>query len=172
MNPASAPFYLQLISSAVTPVVMISACSGLLITINSRHNDLSSRQRMAAADIRHAATNALRRKQLLTEVDIFHRRFLLLQTALICLYSAVGVFLLTTLLILLSSVKMMTADRIALSLFAFGSSLVLVAVICQVTELTQATSTLRIELSDLKNLVESVESAQTDSTAPASLKNP
>lgn len=167
MNPASAPFYLQLISSAVTPVVMISACSGLLITINSRHNDLSSRQRMAAADIRHAATNTMRRKQLLTEIDIFHRRFLLLQTALVSLYSAVGVFLVTTLLILFSSIRMVVTDKIALSLFAFACSLVLAAVFCQVLELTQATATLRIELSDLKSLLDPAASSETPEAAPA-----
>src|SRR5580698_5017740 len=72
---------LHIISAAVTPVVMISACASLLLTINNKHSNISDRMRNLAVELRSGNCTPARRKQVLSEIGVFRRRFSLTYVA-------------------------------------------------------------------------------------------
>src|SRR5438552_10239630 len=99
--PMTSSALLQLISAAVTPVVMISACAALILGINNKHTGISDRLRNLLVECRNSDTPKERRDQLLEESAVFYRRFRLTLYSLFALYAAVIAFTLTALLLLL-----------------------------------------------------------------------
>jgi len=75
MNQNLLPAFLRIISAAVTPVVMLSACSTLILGINAKHTGLADHIRAAAAEVRGPGMSDARRVQLIGQIQTFHRRF-------------------------------------------------------------------------------------------------
>ena len=148
MNNDAASGILQLISAAVTPVVLISACATLILGVNNKHSGIADRIRFALAEYRHSETQAMRREQLAAQLPIFHRRFFLSWLALCALYCAVGLFILTTIVILVSKRRLLASDTGALYLFGLGIVLMLVSVGLEIAETALATRSLAIEMRD------------------------
>ena len=71
MDSSTVAGLLHVISSAVTPVVMISACASLILTINSKHQNIADRIRAIATEIRGANCTSARCKQLIDELHVF-----------------------------------------------------------------------------------------------------
>lgn len=152
MNPNLLPVFLQVISAAVTPVVMLSACSTLILGINAKHTALSDRVRAATVEFRQKETADARRSQLVQEVGIFHRRFVFTWLALCALYGAVILFILTTLLIILMQNRMHIGGSGPLSLFVGGVALMLCAALLEFAEIALATKSLHVEMKDILTL--------------------
>jgi hypothetical protein len=140
---------LQLISAAVTPVVMISACAALILGINNKHTGISDRLRGILAERRLPSTSVPRSAQLETESAVFYHRFLLTWYALFALYSAVIAFTATTLLLLLTERRMLSFTNGTLSLFTAGIAFMLAASVIELFEINLSHRSLRIEMSDL-----------------------
>jgi len=147
MNSGTTAGLLQLISAAVTPVVMISACAALILGINNAHTGISDRIRLLIGECRQATEE--RRQQLREQLPLFYRRFLLSWYALIALYMAVGAFLLTTMLLLITQKHLTPAEPLTLGLFIIGIALMLLASALELVQISLAVRSLRIEARDI-----------------------
>lgn len=143
------PAFLQIISAAVTPVVMLSACSALILGINAKHTGLSDRIRQAAGEFREPAASAARRAQLAHEIAVFQRRFTLAWRAAWLLYGAVILFILTTLVIVLQQNGPRPLAAAPVTLFVLGVALMLGASCLELAELSLAARTMSAELDDI-----------------------
>ncbi len=140
---------LQTISAAVTPVVMLSACGTLTISVNSRQQHLSEKIRAAAAESRTNSVSPQRRTQLHEQIAVFRQRFLFSWLASITLYGAIGCFLATTLGILWTQRGLTSGEPILLDFFVVGLLLMLTAAFCVVMEVSHSWRTLNLEMRDL-----------------------
>ena len=140
---------LNLVSAAVTPVVLISACGALVIGINNKHTGISDRIRLMAAEYRQAETEPTRRRQILDEFPVFHRRFRLTWYALVALYGAVMLFTATTLQIVLTHRRLVSGPMSTLALFDTGVVLMFVASCMEIGEVALSIRTLSIEMRDI-----------------------
>ena len=91
---------LQVLSAMITPAVLISACGMLVLSTSNRlvHvvvrvRDLSNRfERLAKGSKRQAE----KRSMIISQLELLTSRARLLQQSLTSLYSAIGIFVLTT----------------------------------------------------------------------------
>ncbi len=151
MNPNDMGL-LQLISAAVTPVVMISACATLILGINTKHSGAADRVRELAARYRSESDASEERKENFREqIQIFYRRFLISRTALWMLYIAVAVFIACVLFILLVQKHFLSSHRAggALWLFMAGVALMFGAVCLEFQEIHLSRRSLFLEVRDL-----------------------
>src|SRR5579884_2344673 len=140
---------LDLISAAVTPVVLISACAALILGINNKHTGISDRMRILAAEYRQADTSPSRRRQILDQIPIFFRRFRLTWYALGALYGAVMLFTATTLQIILTHRRLATGPMSTLALFDSGVGFMFVAACMEIVEVILFLASLAIEIRDI-----------------------
>ncbi|HLV81059.1 MAG TPA: DUF2721 domain-containing protein [Chthonomonadaceae bacterium] len=140
---------LDLISAAVTPVVLISACAALILGINNKHTGISDRMRTMAAEYRQAETLPARRRQIYDEILVFRRRFRLTWYALGALYGAVMLFTATTLQIIFTHRRLATGPMSTLALFEAGVVLMFVASCLEIFEVFFSLKSLDIEMRDL-----------------------
>jgi hypothetical protein len=129
MDSSTVAGLLHIISAAVTPVVMISACASLILTINSKHTNLS--------------------KQLLHELAIFQRRFMLTYLAHVALNIAVIVFVLCVIVIIFTQRRLFESGRPTLILFLGGTALMFVAMCCELIEISLSQRSMRAEMEDI-----------------------
>jgi hypothetical protein len=134
---------LNLITSAVTPAVMISATAILISGISSKHASLAERVRSLAAEYRTPGTSESRRRNLSAQAELFIRRIRFIAWAHMGLYVASGFFVLMVLAI--------TASRqsVVYPLFLIGVLFLLVSVVLEVVELRLANRTLALEVGDI-----------------------
>jgi hypothetical protein len=140
---------LHIISAAVTPVVMISACASLLLTINSKHMNISDRIRTFATELRGKGCTPARRRQLLREIEVFQRRFAMTYVAHVALNIAVIIFILSVIVIIFTQRRLAVSPWTTLMLFLAGTALMFVAMCCELVEISLSTRSLRIELEDI-----------------------
>ncbi len=140
---------LSVISTAVTPVVMVSACGTLTISVNARQQHLSDKIRGAAAEIRSVKTSDERRAQLREQIRVFERRFVCTWLAADALYGAITCFLLTTLFIVWTERRLSQGPLFPLVFFVLGICLMLAAAMGVVLEVALSRRTLQIEARDL-----------------------
>lgn len=140
---------LSVISAAVTPVVMISACGTLLINVNNRQQSLSSLVRATSTEIRSASVSTERQAQLHEQLVVFNRRFTCTWFSSCALYGASTCLLLTTLLIVWTEHRLSQGPLLPLVFFVLGLSLMLGAAISSVVEVALSRRTLQIEMRDL-----------------------
>ena len=144
----SADGFLTLISAAVTPVVMISACAILITGVGTKHAGLSDRVRALAAEMRSLPPDSGRRPLVRVQLRTFMRRTSLAWIAHCLLYLAALVFS-TTVLVALFAVRQHGWGRLTLELFILGTALLLAALIAEFGELLLAQSTLQSEVEDV-----------------------
>ena len=149
MNYGITSSLLQLISAAVTPVVMISACAALILGINNKHTAIADRIRGFGAECRQATTTEARKVQLEKEAGIFFRRFRLTWYALGALYVAVGMFTIMILLIVFTQRRQLSYDNGTLILFIAGIVLMMVASICELIEIRLSIHSLEVDMQDV-----------------------
>ena len=150
MNPNDG--LLTLISAAVTPVVMISACATLILGINAKHTGAADRVRDLARRYRDEADSTEEKNAALREqIQIFYRRFLISRTALWLLYIAVAVFIVCILSIVLIQKHFLNSNRAggALWLFIGGVALMLSAVCLEFQEIHLSRRSLFLEVREL-----------------------
>lgn len=140
--------FLSLISAAVTPVVMISACAVLIMGIANKHAGLSDRARALAAEYRDTPAESGRRPVLQRELRGFMRRSVLSWLAHCLIYLATVSFAATVLVALLALRRRAWGPEM-IGLFVFGTVMLVLALILEFAELLLAQATLRWETSDI-----------------------
>ena len=139
---------LRVVTSAVSPVVMVSATAILISGVNSRYISISDRIRALTREYRRDAPTPERRDNIHRQMVIFHRRLWLVSWAARVLYAAAGCFLCVALLIG-ASVWRKGMDAATLPLFLLGLVLTIIAIAFQVLELQGSVSTIDLESADI-----------------------
>jgi Protein of unknown function (DUF2721) len=139
---------LRIVTTAVTPVVMVSATAILISGVNARYISISERIRMLSAEYRRQPLSPSRRINIKRQMIVFIRRMAYVEWATRILYIAVAAFLGMALLISLS-VRHSIFEMVTLPLFLLGLTLVIVAIFLQSLELRQSIQTIRLETLDV-----------------------
>lgn len=142
---------LQVVASAVTPVVLVSATAILISGVNSRHIAIADRIRSLTAEYRTAATSQSRRAGINRQLPAFQLRIRLASWAIRGLYLASACFVTMALLISATLWRRMLAVA-TLPLFVTGILLLLLSIVCELCELQKANSTLFDEIADLEHI--------------------
>ncbi len=144
MGPESLPP----ITTAVAPVVMVSAAGLLFIGVQSKNLHLADRIRALAAEYRALAPAPAaedRRGQIADQLRLFEQRLRLSQRALELLYLAIICFVLTSFL-LASTVWLGVLARTTVTIFVLGVALLLMALVVQFLEMRVGLKTIQIEV--------------------------
>ena len=140
---------IEVLTAAVTPVVLVSATAILISGINTRYVSISDRLRLLAHEYRDPACPHDRQAMITREIAMFRHRMHLMSWAVRSLYAAVGAFIVDALLISATLWRQMLAAA-TLPLFIGGIVLVMFAIVCQLVELQSSDRTIAIELSDIR----------------------
>lgn len=136
------------ISSAVTPVVMISANAILIGAINSKHQSMSDRLRNLTGEWRNPATGDARRRCVAAQIRLLDERIRWVTGAHIVLFVATAFFI-ATVILLAALPRLEIMSGAPLTLLIAGVSLMLVGIVLELLDLAKARATLRIELEDI-----------------------
>src|SRR5690242_2844135 len=139
---------LQVLTAAVTPVVLVSATAILISGTNSRYISISDRMRALAHEYRDPNCMQQRRITISQELLIFQYRIHLVSWAVRALYMAVGAFIIDALIISATLWRHMLATA-TLPLFLVGIVLMMLALVCQLLELQSSNRTVSLEMSDI-----------------------
>jgi hypothetical protein len=127
------------IAAAVTPVVMISANAILIGAISAKHQAMSDRLRILAAEWRSREASAARRDSIRFQVELFSARIAWISRAHFLLYVATACFLAMVLAIALS------LEPVTLPLLLGGVILMLAAIFLELLDLRKARATIEVE---------------------------
>ena len=141
---------LQVVASAVTPVVLVSATAILIGGVNARHVAIADRIRSLTAEFRNPATTSERRAGIQKQLPTFQLRIRLASWAISGLYLASACFVTMALIISATLWREMLAAA-TVPLFIVGIVLLLGSIICELWELQAANRTLFEEISDAQN---------------------
>jgi hypothetical protein len=139
---------MQVLTAAVTPVVLVSATAILISGTNARYISISDRIRALAHEYRDLNCIEQRRITISREIVIFQNRLRLVSWAVRALYTAVGAFISDALLISATLWRQMLATA-TLPLFLLGILLVMLALVCQLLELQSSNRTISLEIGDI-----------------------
>ena len=141
------PDILSTLTSAVAPVVMVSAAGLLFNGIQAKNLHLSDRIRGLMAELRLGATAETRRRQILQQLPLFHRRIKLSQRSLDMLYVSIFCFVMTSLLLTCSLwIGLRVLPAITTIIFAAGVAVLVVALVLEFIEMSIALRTIEIEM--------------------------
>lgn len=149
MNGGATSAFLQLISSAVTPVVMVSACATLILAANARHTDLASRLRALAAELRSGTAARERAAHICGEIRIFRRRFIFTWFALTLLYMAVVSFIATVLMIIVTQRGLLSGGKYTEPPFILGVCCMFASAISEIFDVSHAARSLDLDIQDV-----------------------
>jgi len=149
VDPGITSGLLQLISAAVTPVVLISACAALILGVNNKHTAIADRLRTFAAELRGPDRSSDRDAQVSEQIAIFFRRFRLTWMALAVLYGAVVAFVCMILILVLAQKHLLAKPFAALPLFIVGICFMMTATVFEMVEVGLSIDCIKIELRDV-----------------------
>ena len=138
---------LEVVASAITPVVLVSATAILIGGINARYMAIADRIRALTAEYRAAGTSQARLASISRQLPIFKLRVRLVSWAIRALYVASGCFVGMALLISATLWRKMLAIA-TVPLFLSGILLLIFAIVCELFELKAANRTLFTDISD------------------------
>lgn len=141
------PLALRIVTSAVTPVVMVSATAILISGVNGRYIAVSDRVRALTREYRERP-DAQRRTVIEEQVKIFLRRIKLLSWATRLLFLGAGFFISVALLISISTWNQILA-AITLPIFLIGLALVATAIVLVFLELQDSNRTILMEAEEV-----------------------
>ncbi len=137
------------LTTAVAPIVLVSAAGLLFNGIQAKNLHLSDRIRALTAELRHPALMPDRRRQVTDQLPFFARRIRLSQHALELLYIAILCFVVTSLLLASTFwVGAPTLPLVITLIFLAGVSLLIVALVLEFVEMWIGLKTIDIELRD------------------------
>ena len=146
------PQNLQVITSAVAPIVMVSAAGLLFMGVQTKNLHLSDRIRALMAEYRTLASGPAgetRRQQILQQVALFNQRIHLSQRALELLYIAIVCFVLTSLLLAASPwVGGLVVPASTAGVFVAGVLFLLVSLLMEYREMHVGLKTVAIEIEE------------------------
>lgn len=147
MLPQLSAATLNVITSAVTPAVMISASAILIGGISSKHSSTADRLRSLTEEHRRPDTGESRRGSIEKQCRLFMRRLRLIAVAHMLLYGATAFFVAMVFAISASQI-FGNWQGVLFPLFMMGVTLLLAAILIEILELRLATRTLAIETAD------------------------
>jgi|SRR5882724_3621702 len=143
---------LQMITSAIAPVVMVSAAGLLFMGVQAKHLHSTDRLRTLMTEYRTLGTDPAhqeRREQIVAQVVLFTKRLRLSLRALELLYVAVFCFVMTSLVLVSESfTAQLVTPAVTPLMFVLGVSCLLVALLFECLELRTGLKTILIETSD------------------------
>ncbi len=139
---------LQIVATAVTPVVMVSSTAILAGGVNSRYMAIADRVRTLAREYRDAQTPEARRQMVCRQMAIFERRVRLVSWAIRMCYVAMACFILMALVITATAFREMLI-AVTVPLFLVGIGFLLTAIVFQLMELQAANVTIAMEVKDI-----------------------
>lgn len=139
---------LRIVTTAVTPVVMVSATAILISGVNARYISISDRMRNLAGEFRREPVTPQRRDNIRGQMVVFSVRLRLVEWASRVLYVAVGAFVGMALLISLS-VRHAIFEAVTLPLFLLGLVLIIAAICLQSLELKHSERTINLETAEV-----------------------
>jgi hypothetical protein len=139
---------MQVLTAAVTPVVLVSATAILISGTNARYISISDRMRALAHEYREPNCIEQRRMTISREMLTFQHRIRLVSWAVRALYTAVGAFIADALIISATLWRHLLATA-TLPLFLLGILLIVLAIVCQLLELQSSDRTISTEISDI-----------------------
>ncbi len=139
---------LQVLASAVTPVVLVSATAILVSGVNSRYISIADKMRSLAQEFRETSCPLDRREVISAQMRIFKRRIALVAWAVRVLYAAVGCFIAVA-MVISAALWRQTLEMVTLPLFGTGIFMILVAIFCQLLELHLSNRTIALEVQDI-----------------------
>jgi uncharacterized protein DUF2721 len=144
------PQSLQGLTSAVAPVVMVSAAGLLFNGVQTKNFHLSDRIRGLMAELRDPATASERRGQITAQLVLFNRRLRLNQRSLEMLYVAIVCFVVPSLLLASTLWVGRPVLPIVITLiFALGVALLIIALGLEFVEMWISLKTIEIEMGDV-----------------------
>jgi TRAP-type C4-dicarboxylate transport system permease small subunit len=144
---------LQIVTTAVAPVVMVSATAILISGVNARYISISDRVRNLAREYRSDGVTSGRKLNIQAQLIAFQYRMRLVSWAARLLYAAVLCYISLIMLICLGTLRI-TLTAVTLPIFAVGVALVGVAVVLQFLEIQASHTTLNLEASEIIRDVE------------------
>jgi DNA-binding transcriptional regulator YbjK len=139
---------LQVLASAVTPVVLVSAAAILISGVNARYIAIADRMRSLAKEYREKACDPHRREVIESQMATFQLRVRLVSWAERTLYFAVVCFTSVALLIS-AALSRSVLEAASLPTFTVGLLLMMIAIVLQLAELQFSNRTLRLETEDI-----------------------
>ncbi len=141
---------LQFITSAIAPIVMVSAAGLLSMGVQSKNLHLADRVRMLMTEYRTLTpevANQQRRDQIVVQLVLFKRRIGLSQRALELIYIAMVAFVLTSLLLAATPwIGSAVAAPLTGGVFVLGVLLLLAALVLEFWEMHLGMRTVDIEI--------------------------
>jgi hypothetical protein len=141
---------LQIVATAVTPVVMVSATAILTSGVNSRYMSISDRVRSLSREFRDPLTPESRRADIREQMTIFVRRVYLISWSIRMCYTAMACFVLMALVITATAFRQMLI-AVTVPMFIMGIGFVIAAITFQLLELRASNRTITLELKDILN---------------------
>ena len=138
---------LSIVSTAVTPVVMVSATAILVSGVNARYLAVADRMRNLAQEFRSDVTKPERRVMIHRQMVVFRWRLELVSWASRILYLALGCFVSVALLICLATWRQILT-MVTLPIFILGVGLVGAAIVLQFFEVQASLRTITLECSE------------------------
>ncbi len=142
------PWVIHVISSALAPVLLVSAAALLGVGISQKHAALGDRIRSLAAERRAPGGEPARRSSVQAQLELFARRIRLASLAHRALYLAICCLLGVILIITLRTPLTAVLSAVSLGLFILGVFILLVAIGLELGELHLANRTIAAELKD------------------------
>ncbi len=139
---------LNIISSAVTPAVMISASAILIGGVSAKHSAMSDRLRALTSEYREPGTTETRRANIEKQCTLFLRRIQIVSLSHVLLYAATAVFSLMVLVISVSSLHAILAE-VLFPLFLVGVLMILISAVSEIVELQIARRALGLEVEEI-----------------------
>jgi hypothetical protein len=139
---------LQIVATAVTPVVMVSATAILAGGVNSRYISISERMRGLAAEFRRPETTEVRRADISKQITIFVRRIYLVAWSIRMCYMAMACFVLMALVITATAFRQILI-AVTVPMFVVGIAFVITAIVLQLLELRASYGTILLEVKDI-----------------------
>ncbi len=139
----------QALTSAVAPIVLVSAAGLLYNGVQAKNLHLSDRIRAMMAELRSAGTTSQRRAQVLAQIPFFRKRIRFSQHALESIYLAIICFILTSFLLATTLwVGPPVLPAVIAAVFVIGVALLIVALGLEFVELWIGLKTIDIETQD------------------------
>jgi hypothetical protein len=139
---------LRIVTTAVAPVVMVSATAVLISGVNARYISISDRVRTLAHEYRTEPIAVARKVNIRKQVVVFQYRMRLVSWASRLLHTAVACFIAVALLICLSTLRN-TLTFVTFPIFVTGVTLAGMAILLQLLEIQASHKTLDLEASEV-----------------------
>jgi hypothetical protein len=141
------------LTSAVAPVVMVSAAGLLFNGVQAKNLHISDRIRTLTAESRNPALSKERRGQVLGQLALFDKRIRLSQRSLQLIYVAILCFVLTALLVASTLwIGPPVLPAIVTAIFVIGVAMLILALLLEFVEMWMALETIEIEMGDIRRM--------------------